>query len=85
MKVRTMVCGDQAPVFSKEEILKFTEPKLGYNKDSPGFLRSDSVKSNIKLCTVPTVPYRIKGTVEAPCLCIKMGTTQLRVRKATVI
>jgi hypothetical protein len=35
-----MLCGDQAPVFTREEILKFTEPKLGYTKDSPGFLRS---------------------------------------------
>jgi E3 ubiquitin-protein ligase HECTD1 len=34
-----MLCGDQAPVFTREEILKFTEPKLGYTKDSPGFLR----------------------------------------------
>jgi E3 ubiquitin-protein ligase HECTD1 len=39
VQVRTMVCGDQAPVFTREEILKFTEPKLGYTKDSPGFLR----------------------------------------------
>ena len=38
-EVRTMLCGDQAPIFNKEEILKYTEPKLGYTKDSPGFLR----------------------------------------------
>ena len=37
-----MLCGDQAPVFTREEILKFTEPKLGYTKDSPGFQRSVS-------------------------------------------
>ena len=34
-----MLCGDQAPVFTREEILKYTEPKLGYSKDSPGFLK----------------------------------------------
>jgi len=38
-EVQTMLCGDQSPVFTKEDVLKFTEPKLGYNKESPGFLR----------------------------------------------
>lgn len=38
-EVRTMLCGDQAPVFTREEILKYTEPKLGYSKDSAGFQR----------------------------------------------
>ena len=34
-----MLCGDQDPVFTREEIMKYTEPKLGYSKESPGFLR----------------------------------------------
>lgn len=34
-----MLCGDQEPVFTREEVIKYTEPKLGYNKDSPGFLK----------------------------------------------
>jgi len=38
-EVRTMLCGDQAPVFTREEIMRYTEPKLGYSKDSPGFQR----------------------------------------------
>jgi len=38
-EMRTMLCGDQSPVFTKEDILKYTEPKLGFTKDSPGFLR----------------------------------------------
>ena len=38
-QVRTMLCGDQDPVFTREEIMKYTEPKLGYSKESPGFLR----------------------------------------------
>jgi len=38
-EVRTMLCGDQDPVFTREEIMKYTEPKLGYSKESPGFLR----------------------------------------------
>ena len=37
--MRTLLCGDQDPVFTREEILKYTEPKLGYTKDSPGFLK----------------------------------------------
>ena len=34
-----MLCGDQDTVFTREEIMKYTEPKLGYSKESPGFLR----------------------------------------------
>ena len=34
-----MLCGDQDPVFTREEIMKSTKPKLGYSKESPGFLR----------------------------------------------
>ena len=34
-----MLCGDHVPVFTMEEIMKYTEPKLGYSKESPGFLR----------------------------------------------
>ena len=37
--MRTLLCGDQDPVFTREEILKYTEPKLGYTKESPGFLK----------------------------------------------
>ena len=38
-QMRTLLCGDQDPVFTREEILKYTEPKLGYTKESPGFLK----------------------------------------------
>ena len=38
-EVQTMLCGDQDPVFTKDEIMKYTEPKLGYTKESPGFLK----------------------------------------------
>jgi len=38
-EVRTLLCGDQEPVFTREEILRYTEPKLGYTRDSAGFLR----------------------------------------------
>ncbi len=31
-EVRTMLCGDQCPVFTREEIIRFTEPKLGYSR-----------------------------------------------------
>lgn len=47
-EVRTMLCGDQAPIFNKEEILKYTEPKLGYTKDSPGFLKFVNVLANMQ-------------------------------------
>lgn len=34
-----MVSGDQYPSWTAEDIFNFTEPKLGYTKDSPGYLR----------------------------------------------
>lgn len=38
-ELRLMLCGDQTPMWSREDILAYTEPKLGYTRDSPGFLR----------------------------------------------
>jgi len=38
-EVRLMLCGDQSPTWTREDVLNYTEPKLGYNKDSPGFQR----------------------------------------------
>ncbi|XP_046664774.1 E3 ubiquitin-protein ligase HECTD1 isoform X3 [Homalodisca vitripennis] len=38
-EVRVMLCGDQNPQWTREDLLNYTEPKLGYTKDSPGFLR----------------------------------------------
>lgn len=32
-EVRLMLCGDQSPVWTREDILNYTEPKLGYTKD----------------------------------------------------
>ncbi|XP_014790157.1 E3 ubiquitin-protein ligase HECTD1 [Octopus bimaculoides] len=39
MELSSLLCGDQAPTWTKEDILNYTEPKLGYTKDSPGFQR----------------------------------------------
>ncbi|KAI5744744.1 hypothetical protein M8J76_004851 [Diaphorina citri] len=38
-EVRMMLCGDQNPQWTREDLLNYTEPKLGYTKESPGFLR----------------------------------------------
>ncbi|XP_034255114.1 E3 ubiquitin-protein ligase HECTD1 isoform X1 [Thrips palmi] len=38
-EVRTMLCGDQNPQWTREDLLNYTEPKLGYTRDSPGFQR----------------------------------------------
>jgi len=38
-EMRTLLCGDQDPKFTRDEILRYTEPKLGYTKESAGFLR----------------------------------------------
>lgn len=39
----TLICGDQYPNWSREDILNYTEPKQGYTKESPGFQRFVSV------------------------------------------
>lgn len=38
-ELRLLLCGERGPVWNREHLLQYTEPKLGYNKDSPGFLR----------------------------------------------
>ncbi|XP_037958310.1 E3 ubiquitin-protein ligase Ufd4 isoform X2 [Teleopsis dalmanni] len=38
-EARLMICGEQHPQWTRDDLLNYTEPKLGYNKDSPGFLR----------------------------------------------
>ncbi|XP_055588609.1 E3 ubiquitin-protein ligase Ufd4 isoform X2 [Uranotaenia lowii] len=38
-EARKMLCGEQNPEWTREDIMSFTEPKLGYTKESPGFLR----------------------------------------------
>ncbi|XP_021929507.1 E3 ubiquitin-protein ligase HECTD1 isoform X4 [Zootermopsis nevadensis] len=42
-EVRVMLCGDQNPQWSRDDLLNYTEPKLGYTRDSPGFQRFVSV------------------------------------------
>ncbi|VDO26977.1 unnamed protein product [Onchocerca flexuosa] len=37
--LQTLLCGNQCPEWTREDIINFTEPKLGYTKESPGFLR----------------------------------------------
>ncbi|VDN02850.1 unnamed protein product [Thelazia callipaeda] len=38
-ELQSLLCGEQCPQWTREDIINFTEPKLGYTKDSPGFLR----------------------------------------------
>ncbi|EDW64541.1 E3 ubiquitin-protein ligase Ufd4 [Drosophila virilis] len=38
-EARMMICGEQYPQWNREDLMAYTEPKLGYSKDSPGFLR----------------------------------------------
>lgn len=32
-EIRIMLCGDQHPQWCKEDLLNYTEPKLGYTKE----------------------------------------------------
>ena len=36
-ELQLLLCGDQAPSWTREDLLRHTEPKNGYTKDSPGY------------------------------------------------
>ena len=38
-ELQLLLSGDQTPAWNLEDIMNHTEPKLGYTKESPGFLR----------------------------------------------
>ncbi|XP_030855099.1 E3 ubiquitin-protein ligase HECTD1 isoform X1 [Strongylocentrotus purpuratus] len=42
---QTILSGDQAPSWTRDDILNYTEPKLGYTRESPGFQRFVNVLS----------------------------------------
>ncbi|XP_078675972.1 E3 ubiquitin-protein ligase HECTD1-like isoform X4 [Branchiostoma floridae x Branchiostoma belcheri] len=46
-EVQLMISGDQAPSWIRDDILNYTEPKLGYTRESPGFQRFVNVMCNL--------------------------------------
>uniref|UniRef100_A0A1I7V093 E3 ubiquitin-protein ligase n=1 Tax=Caenorhabditis tropicalis TaxID=1561998 RepID=A0A1I7V093_9PELO len=38
-EVQRLLSGEQCPEWTRDDILNYTEPKLGYTRESPGFLR----------------------------------------------
>ncbi|KAK3576282.1 hypothetical protein CHS0354_036017 [Potamilus streckersoni] len=38
-ELATILCGEQAPSWTREDLMNYTEPKLGYTKESASFLR----------------------------------------------
>lgn len=36
-ELQLLLCGDQAPSWSRDDLLRHTEPKNGYTRDSPGY------------------------------------------------
>ncbi|KAK6110532.1 HECT-domain (ubiquitin-transferase) family protein [Brugia pahangi] len=49
-ELQTLLSGDQCPEWTREDIISFTEPKLGYTKESPGFLRFVDVLVGMNAC-----------------------------------
>ncbi|BFZ12481.1 hypothetical protein BsWGS_15521 [Bradybaena similaris] len=47
MELGSMLCGDQAPNWTQEDILNYTDPKLGYTRESPGFVRFVNVLTHL--------------------------------------
>lgn len=46
-EVRLILCGDQVPSWTREDLIAYTEPKLGFTKESQGFLTFVSVLVNM--------------------------------------
>jgi hypothetical protein len=46
-ELRLLLCGDQSPGWTREDILNYSETKLGYTRDSPGFQRFINVLSGM--------------------------------------
>ncbi|XP_074662874.1 E3 ubiquitin-protein ligase HECTD1-like [Tubulanus polymorphus] len=46
-ELQVKLCGDQAPSWTRDDILNYTEPKLGYTKESAGFQRFVNVLVNM--------------------------------------
>ncbi|XP_041988693.1 E3 ubiquitin-protein ligase Ufd4 isoform X4 [Aricia agestis] len=38
-ELRLLLCGERGPQWTRDHLLQYTEPKLGYTRESPGFLR----------------------------------------------
>jgi E3 ubiquitin-protein ligase HECTD1 len=33
VELQTMLCGDQAPQWTRDDVINYTEPKLGYTRE----------------------------------------------------
>ena len=38
-EIQLMLSGEQAPKWTRDDLISYTEPKFGYTKESPGFQR----------------------------------------------
>jgi len=45
-ELRLILCGEQVPQWTREDVLNYTEPKLGYTRESPGFQKFVNVISS---------------------------------------
>ncbi|PIC33910.1 hypothetical protein B9Z55_013719 [Caenorhabditis nigoni] len=46
-ELQRLLSGEQCPEWSRDDILNYTEPKLGYTRESPGFLRFVDVMESL--------------------------------------
>ena len=46
-EIQLMLSGEQAPEWSYDDLINYTEPKFGYTKESPGFIRLINVLVNM--------------------------------------
>ncbi len=61
-EIQLMLSGEQAPKWTRDDLISYTEPKFGYTKESPGFQRlinvlvsmnGDERKVSLKVFTIP--------------------------------
>ena len=46
-EIQLMLSGEQAPEWSYDDLMNYAEPKFGYTKESPGFIRLVNVLVNM--------------------------------------
>lgn len=60
---QTILCGDQAPQWTKDDILNYTEPKLGYTRERQNIDCMNTEEKSIEKYFV-TCMYMVKNMLQ---------------------
>ncbi|OQV15075.1 E3 ubiquitin-protein ligase HECTD1 [Hypsibius exemplaris] len=65
-ELRLLLCGDQAPSWTREDLISYTEPKLGYSSESPAFQRLVNVLCALTATERKAFVHFITGSSSLP-------------------